>query len=94
MDPYFLFGDPGNELLAALILFSVVTVCALAFGGVYVHRYYKTRARRNLVIALLLIMAVPSLAYLGMVWDANSVQARVMAGTIVDPDLFQNHAKD
>ena len=91
MDPYFLFGGSSNELLAVLILCCAVTVCALALGCVHLYRYYKTRARRSLVLGLLLIVGVPILAYLGLVLDANLIQWRV-GPDMVDPDFFQNDA--
>lgn len=91
MDPYFLFGGPSEELLAMLGLCCAATVCSLAFGGVHLYRYYKTRARRSLVLGLLLIVGGPILAYLGVVLDANLIQKRV-GPDLVAPEFFQNDA--
>jgi len=95
MEPEFLLGSaPANELLAAIMAFYALSSCALAFGCVHLYRYYRTRARRSLVLGLLLAIGVPLLAYFGLLLEVNSLWSRVMQGTIVDPDLFQNHAKD
>lgn len=93
MDPYFLFGSTAGELLAVLISGSVAAAAGLAFGAVYVVRFFRLKSKRSLFLGLALIFLTPLLAYLALCLDAWLIEKRV-GPEMVNPELAQEHARN
>jgi len=77
MEDFFLFGDAGTELLAVLILGSIIIACGWAFGAVSFLRFYKKRVRRFLIAGIMAILLAPVLAFLLILADFWLVNLRI-----------------
>jgi len=77
-------------LIPILIAGVVISVLSLGFAGAYLARFFRTKEKRQLRIALMLGLAVPVLAalaaYGGCVWVMNQVDKE----SILEPNFGQN----
>ena len=77
-------------LIPILIAGAVISVLSLGFAGVYLARFFRTKEKRQLRIALILGLGVPVLAALAAYGGCAWVMYQVEKDSIVEPNLFQN----